>query len=70
MLIQDNNAISGNWKLGKVVKTKIDDDGLVRNCSIKYKPNNDPSVDNKLVTIQRPVQRHVVVLPVEEDKTS
>ena len=70
VLIQDNNAITGNWKLGKVVKTKIDDDGLIRNCSIKYTPNNDLSVDTKLVTIQRPVQRLVVVLPVEEDKTS
>ena len=57
VLIQDNNAIRGNWKLGKAVKTKIDDDGLVRNCSIKYKPNNDPSVDTKLVTIQRPVPK-------------
>ena len=68
VLIQDNNAIRGNWKLGRVTQVKLDDDGHVRNCCVHYKPNNvDPAVNNRLITVQRPVQRLVVILPIEED---
>ena len=69
VLVQDSHAIRGSWKLARVNKIYTDKDGLVRNCCIQYKPANvDSSVNKGLVTIQRPVQRLVVVLPTEEDK--
>ena len=69
VLIQDSNAIRGNWKMAKVFKTFTDDDGKVRKAIVEYK--NLDSEDKSEYTgktftrIERPVQKLVVLLPVD-----
>ena len=67
MLIQDSNALRGEWKLGRVVKVMPSEDGLVRKCQVQYK-NKLPSgeMSNRFVHVERSVQRLVIVLPVED----
>ena len=74
VLIQDSNQIRGNWKLGRVTKAYEGKDGKVRKVELQYK-NPKPSESIKTyagqgyVTVERPVQRLVVIVPVEEEKT-
>ena len=69
VLIQDSNAIRGNWKLGRVYNVELSKDGVVRNCQIQYKAINPDSTNRKgFTTIRRPVQKLVIILPVEEDR--
>ena len=68
VLIQDTNAIRGQWKLGRVSEVEKSKDGYVRNCHVKYKLlNSDSSINKRFTTIRRAVQRLIVILPVEED---
>ena len=39
VLIQDTNALKGNWRLGEVLETHPGVDGKVRNVSVRYKPS-------------------------------
>ena len=62
--MQDSGMIKGKWRLGKVVKAEPSlRDGLVRTVDIQYKNPDAKS----FVTITRPVQRIVVILPIDED---
>ena len=65
VMLQDNNAIRGSWKLAVVSKVVEDRDDMVRQCEVKYKsdPQNSAS---KWDVLKRPVQRLVVVVPVDE----
>ena len=66
--MQDSNAIRGNWKLGKIEKVYPSNDGRVRKVSVLYK-NVDKSTTYKggsFVEVERPVQKLVVLLPVEK----
>ena len=72
VLIQDSN-LRGNWKLGKVITTKPSKDGRVRRVEIVYK-NTKPGEHVKTyrgggyVTVERPVQRIIVIVPVDENE--
>ena len=63
VIIQDNNMNRGKWKLGKITKINIGIDNIVRRVEIQYK-NKD---SDKFTTIERSVQRIIVVLPIEEN---
>ena len=68
VLIQDTNAIRGQWKLGRVSEVEKSKDGHVRNCHVKYKLFDfDSSINKRFTTIRRAVQRLIVILLVEED---
>ena len=67
VMIQDANAIRGNWKLGRVSKVEVSDDGIVRNCHVQYKQTNS-SNKKGFTTIRRPVQKLVLIVPVEEGR--
>lgn len=74
VLIQDSNAVRGQWKMGRVTQAFPGDDERVRKVEVQYKcfPPDDKSKEykgNSYTTIQRPVQRLVVILPVEESGT-
>jgi len=57
--------IKGKWKLGRIVRAEPSArDGCVRSVDIQYK-NPDAT---SFITISRPVQRIVVILPVEEEE--
>ena len=71
VLIQDSNAVRGQWKNGRVMQTFPGNDGKVRNVEVQYKcfPMDDKSKEYKgkaYTTIQHPVQKLVVILPIEE----
>ena len=72
VLLQDSNAIRGHWKMAKVSKTFSGIDGKVRKVEVQYKINNDNknSISKSFVTVERPVQRLVLLLPVSDDAKS
>tara|TARA_B110001454_G_scaffold196478_1_gene199376 strand:- start:542 stop:6220 length:5679 start_codon:yes stop_codon:yes gene_type:complete len=63
VLIQDANSVRGRWKMGRVSKAEPSlRDGFVRSVEVQYK---NPG-HNVFTTITRPVQRLIVIVPVEE----
>lgn len=68
VLIQDTNALKGNWRLGEVEETRPGVDGKVRNVSVRYKVSQPGKkyVGQRDITVDRPAQRIVVILPIEE----
>ena len=66
-MIQDNNCLRGQWKIGIVDKPEVGSDGAVRNCVVKYKTiRADGSVPKTFTRVTRPVQRIAVIVPNEE----
>ena len=74
VLIQcSSKSALGTYRLGRVIQVELDEDNLVRTCVVKYrlvKPITDAnreSVDDVVFKeIRVPVQRLVLILPVEE----
>lgn len=68
VLMQDTNALKGNWRLGEVEETRPGVDGKVRNVSVRYKVSQPGKkyVGQRDITVDRPAQRIVVILPIEE----
>ena len=65
VLVLDNNAIRGSWRMAIVCKRTTDADGYVRHCEVKYKTDTDKPTSHYTV-LKRPVQRLVVVIPFDE----
>ena len=64
VLVQDSGMIKGKWRLGKISKAEASlRDGLVRTVDIQYK---NPGAKS-FITITRPVQRIVVIVPIDAD---
>ena len=63
VLIQDSNILRGNWKLGRVSNIYPSNDGVVRKVEVQYKSNLE---SKGFETIRRPVQRLVLIQPVNE----
>ena len=68
-----SKSAPGTYRLGRVNDVEIDHDGLVRTCTVMYKlikpvnSTNRSTVDNIVKKeIRVPVQRLVLILPVEE----
>ena len=69
-----NKSFPGTYRLGRVNAVEVDPtDKLVRTCTVTYKlvkasPNNPRDVLKDIVTkqIRVPVQRLILILPVEE----
>ena len=57
--LQDSNLVRGKWRLGVVNKVLDSKDGRVRNVEVRYKN------DQTNVLVKRPVQRLIVIVPVE-----
>ena len=62
VIIADRNLNRGEWKLGRVSDVVRGVDGCVRRVMLQYKNKGS----NAFTTIERAVQRIVVILPVEE----
>jgi len=62
VLVADKNLPRSQWKLCRVTTVEPGIDGKVRRVSLMYKNKSSDTV----ITIDRPVQKIVVVLPVEE----
>ena len=68
-----SKSFPGTYRLGRVAQVEYDEDSLVRTCLVKYrlvKPitaHNKDSLDDVLnKEIRVPVQRLVLILPIEE----
>ena len=62
VIIQDSNAVHGEWKLGRVIKVIPSNDGLIRRCQIQYKLCKESGeMARKYTIIERAVQRLVVL---------
>ena len=59
VLVQDSNELRGEWKMGLVSKIKESRDGRVRNVEVMYKRGETK------ITITRPAQRLIVLVPNE-----
>ena len=71
VLVQDSNAVKGEWKRGLVTKIYPNDDGRVRRVLVSYKnPRPDQKADchkgQKYTTVERAVQCLIVLIPVDE----
>ena len=70
MLYQQKDAFRGKWKMARVSETHVSGDGCVRSVTLQYKAlGNDAGDANyfgkRYTEIQRPVQKVVVLIPVE-----
>ena len=68
VLIQDSNALRGNYKLGIVTQIMPSDDGRVRRVIVSYKNNTDEDTykGKPYVHIERSVHRLIVINATEE----
>ena len=72
VLVQDTKALRGKWKLAEVHSVKSNDDGKVRDVTLRYKYQDDniKYTGLKDVFINRSVHRLVVIIPAEERQIS
>lgn len=68
VLVQDNSAVRGFWKLTQVTAAQAERDGLVRDVTIRYKHQKTGSKyeGSSYVQVKRSVHRLIVILPVED----
>ena len=72
VLIQDSNLVRGNWTLGKVSNVYPGADGKMRRVDVQYKnlTISEPTKQYQgkgYVTVQCPVQRLVLLIPIDEN---
>ena len=68
VLLQDSNALRGEWRLARISKTHPSSDGKVRKVTLSYR-HLDNTINYKggaLTNIERPVQNLVVILAAED----
>ena len=65
VMVQDSNCVRGKWKMGRVSKAEPSlRDGFVRNVDVTYKMSGHKT----FTTITRPVQRLIVIVPIDNSK--
>ena len=64
VLVQDLNALRSKWKMALVEEPLLSEDGRVRRCEISY-----PSTGGTRVTVKRPVQKLIVIVPQTKSRT-
>ena len=71
VIVQDTDTMRGKWKIARVSDVYPGNDGCVRNVQLQYKNLSERSTPHytgsKYTEIRRPVQKVVVLLPVEGD---
>ena len=68
-LLQDSNAMRGEWRMCKVTETYPDTHGVVRNVEVMVAPVQDGSLPYKYSKpncLKRHVGKLIVIVPVEE----
>ena len=68
VIVQETSSIRGTWKLAEVLQADPGKDGNVRDVTIRYKPTYlDKGYSGaKDITINRPVHKLVLILPIEQ----
>ena len=77
LISYSDKSKTGTFRLGRVESTEVDEDGLVRTCVVQYRlvradlPKEDMLIyfkGLKCKSIRVPVQRLVMILPVDEEE--
>ena len=73
VIVQDSKQIRGNWRLARVSDVFPSEDGRVRKVELQYKNEKPGEAVSKYAgspytKIERPVQRIVVIVLVDEEK--
>ena len=67
VVMQDTNAVRGEWKIARVYKVYPDEKGVVRKCDVQYKRKLDKDTfESKFTTVSRAIQRLIVLVPANE----
>ena len=69
VMVQDSNALRGEWRLARISRTYPSSDGKVRKVTLSYRQldNTNNYIGGALTNIERPVQNLVVILPAEDN---
>ena len=77
VLVQDRNALRGQWKLAEVVEARVGRDGKVRDVTLRYKSQGSgkQATSSKYTgapdtIVQRSVHRLVLILEADHDDAS
>ncbi|XP_045169607.2 uncharacterized protein LOC123532268 [Mercenaria mercenaria] len=65
VLLKDDNLPRNQWRLGRVVETTTDTDGLVRNVKLALPPVGSGK-QSSLVYFERPIHKLIILLETEE----
>lgn len=65
VLLKDNNALRGSWRLARVINTIPNEDGIVRRIVVRCKQINDTG-GGKMTELERAAHNVVVVVPADE----
>ena len=61
VLLQDSNVLRGKWKKAIVTEAHPSNDGKVRHVKLRYRTTDDTNI-----IIDRPVQRLILLVPVDD----
>ena len=62
VLVQDANALRGQWKKALVVGVHPSGDGKIRKATVAYRNEQGTKIE-----VDRPVQRIIVLVPADEE---
>ena len=60
VLVQDSNAMRGEWRRALVTDADVSEDQRVRKVTVEYASGSTK------IQVQRPVPRLIVLVPIEE----
>ena len=68
VLVQDPNPVRGKWKLAQVANVEQGRDGMVKEVKLRYKlcKPGEKYHGDRYKTMNRSLQRLVVLLPIQE----
>ena len=64
VLVYDDAAVAGEYKLGQVTDVKVSNDGLVRSCKVRCVSRSDNTITES--TVERPIHKLCVIVPIKE----
>ena len=62
VLVEDSDALRGEWKMARVVEAKTSEDGKVRRVRLFYKSKSGAAQE-----IERAVQKLILLVPTDRD---
>ena len=67
VLIQDSNAVRGNWKIGIVTEVHPSHDNKVRRVTVSYKNLHQNGTSARYTSIERAVHKLIVLVAVDQE---
>ena len=64
VLVNEDNVLVGEYKLGQVIEVRTSKDGLVRTAKVRCVNRKDDKVTTTV--LERPIHKLCIIVPVEE----